>query len=101
MVVDLKTYKKTRKLAVSIPFGEHIALARKNQEKTQIWLATRVGCDQSVVSRWETGALDVQPADAADIAEILNNPALLKHYCTECRVNQAYLKMCRNPIGAA
>ena len=61
MVVDLARYRKARRLLESISFGEWIAIARKNQGLTQAQLGERVGYSQPVISRMETGVLDIWP----------------------------------------
>ncbi|MGB9903492.1 MAG: helix-turn-helix domain-containing protein [Desulfotomaculales bacterium] len=101
MVIDLDRYRKTRRLSESISFGEWVAIARKNQGLTQEQLGDRIGYSQPVVSRMETGALDIWPDDAAAIAEALNNPDLLEKYCSRCPVCRAMEKLARQPKPAA
>jgi ribosome-binding protein aMBF1 (putative translation factor) len=48
MVIDFNTYRKEKSLA--IPYGEWVAIARKNQGMTQERLAEKIGCSQ-----WKQG----------------------------------------------
>ncbi len=101
MVIDLDRYRKTRRLAESLPFGEWVSIDRKNQGLTQEQLGDRIGYSQSAVSRMETGALEVWPNDAASIAVALNSPGLLEKYCGQCPVCRALEKLARLPKPAA
>jgi len=101
VVVDLARYRKARRLLESISFGEWIAIARKNQGLTQAQLGERVGYSQPVISRMETGVLDIWPDDAASIAVALNNPELLHKYCNQCPVCRTMEKLVRRPKPAA
>lgn len=93
MVINLDTYRKTRRVGMSIPFGERVAIARKNQGKTQIQLGGDVNYSQSIVSRQEAGKLPIDPSDAVAYAVALNNKSLLEHYCSECPVAKAFNQM--------
>jgi len=101
MIIDLDKYRRTRRLAESIPFGEWLMIARKNQGLTQEQLGNRVGCSQPIISRWEIGQLEVGPDDAASIAIALNNPGLLEKYCAQCPVCKALEKLTLQPKPAA
>lgn len=89
MVVILDKYRKTHSLELSIPLGERISIARKNQGMSQQEVAEKMACDRSVVSKWETGRLPVQPADLVRLSEFLHAPDLLNHYCECCPVCNA------------
>lgn len=100
MVISLEMYRRTKKMSLSVPFSEQIKIARQNQGETQDTIGSRVGCDRSTVSRWETGAMDINPEDAVSIVKALNKPDLLGVYCRECAVAR-YERMCQNPKPAA
>jgi predicted transcriptional regulator len=103
VVISLEKYRQTRKVraSVEIPLGEQIQIARKNQGLTQEELGWRVGYSQSVISRMETGAVEITPGDMATIAQVLANPELLEHYCAACPVCHAAVKMNTWPKPAA
>ena len=86
VVYNLDKYRQTRNANESIIYGEWVSIARKNQGMTQGELGDRIGYSQSIVSRMETGKLDIWPEDAASIAVALNNSVLLKRYCQQCPV---------------
>ena len=96
MVVDLNTYRKTRKVALSIPFGERVAIARKDRGISQERLGEEIGYSQSIVSRLETGALDWEPEAVVGVAEALGKPSLLEYYCDECPVCKCHNKLRKN-----
>lgn len=96
MVVDLNTYRKTRKVALSIPFGERVATARKNQGVSQERFGEEIGYSQSIISRLETGALEWDPEVAASAAQALNKPSLLEFYCDECPVCKCHNRLRKN-----
>lgn len=98
-VYDLRLFRKTGSLELSIPLGERIAIARKNQGMTQEEVAMKVACDRSVVSKWECGKLPVQPADLAKLSEVLHAPDLLGYFCNECPVCKAVVKMQPKPAA--
>ena len=93
VVYDLERYRHTRNANESIIYGEWVSIARKNQGMTQGELGDRIGYSQSIVSRMETGKLDIWPEDAASIAVALNNSVLLKRYCQQCPVCKAMKDM--------
>lgn len=99
MVVDLANFRRTKSVKQSIPFGERVAIARKNQGFTQGHVGEKVCCDRSVVSKWETGALRPQPEDVAALSSILHAPDLLTHYCNECPVCAAKREMTPKPAA--
>ncbi|OPY59131.1 MAG: helix-turn-helix protein [Pelotomaculum sp. PtaU1.Bin035] len=76
-------------------FGKYLAQTRKKQGLTQEQLGNRIDYDRSMVSRWETSALEVRPAEAAALAKAMGEPNLLTHYCSECSVGKTYNEMCR------
>lgn len=92
-VININRFRDTKGKAVSIPFGERVANARKNQGLSQEQLGNATGYSQSIVSRQETGRLTFSPGDAARVARALNNPRLLEHYCLECPAARTYKKM--------
>lgn len=98
-VVDLYEYRLKKGMQVS--FGQRLAAARKNRGITQQQLIENfdVKIDRSVVSKWETGTLRIQPDDVVTIARALSMPGLLKHYCSECPVAQALEKMTPRPAA--
>ena len=93
MAIDINKYRKTRRVSLSIPFGEHVANARNDQGVTQEQLGDRVGYSQSIVSRQETGKLEYTPRDAAAVALVLGKRSLLEHYCNNCPASLAYRRM--------
>ena len=93
MVIDLDSYRKTRKVALSIPFGERVKIAREDQGKSQEQLGFEVGYSQSILSRLEKGRLEWTPETVAKTALVLNKPVLLEYYCDECPVCICYRKM--------
>lgn len=88
MVVNLDTYRKTRQLALSIPFGEWLKNFRNNARPkiTQEQLAQMTGYHRAVISRWETGALEIYPHEAANVAKALGERELAEYYCMRCPV---------------
>ena len=97
MIVDISKYRKS---VVTIPFGEQVANARKDQGLSQEQLGNATGYSQSIVSRQETGRLTFSPGDAARVARALNNPRLLERYCLECPAARTW-KMLTQPKPAA
>ena len=93
MVIDISKDRKTRRVALSIPFGERVAVARKNQGWTQDKLAAFIGYSQSIISRMESGVLEFKPADAAAAARAIGNSQLLEHFCSDCPVATAYRQL--------
>ncbi|MFA5383959.1 MAG: helix-turn-helix transcriptional regulator [Eubacteriales bacterium] len=93
MVYDLGKYRSTRKVVDSIIYGEWVSIARKDQGMTQEELGDRIGYSQSIVSRMESGKLDICPGDSANIAVALNNVGLLRRYCQQCAVCKAMRDM--------
>ena len=73
-------------------FNERLALTRQNRGITQQQLVEKFEAriiDRSVVSKWETGTLPVQPDDAVIVTQALHAPDLLEYYCSECPVCRA------------
>lgn len=93
MVYNLSRYRDTRKVSDSIFYGEWVSIARKNQGMTQEELGDRIGYSQSIVSRMETGKMDIGSDDAACISVALNNSGLLKRFCQQCPVCKALRDM--------
>ncbi len=93
MVVILDKYRQTRDISLSLPIGEEIALARKNQGMSQERLGEAVGYSQSIISRIETGSIDVTPAVMAAIVMALNNLSLRARYCSGCPMSAVKTKI--------
>lgn len=89
MILDLERYRSRRKYTLSL--RERIAQARRNQGLTQEQVAKKVGCDRSVISKWENGILLPHPEDLVALATTLHAPDLLEYYCSECAVCKALL----------
>lgn len=103
MVISLDRYRKTRNVraSIEITLGERVAIARKNQGLTQEELGWKVGYSQSVISRMETGVVEISPQDIVAIARALGNPSLLEHFCSACPVCRAAVEMSSWPKPAA
>lgn len=88
-VVNLEDYRLKKRMS----FNERLALTRQNRGVTQQQLVEKFQAkiDRSVVSKWETGTLRVQPDDVVTVAQALHAPDLLEHYCSECPVCRAML----------
>lgn len=99
MVVTLDKYKQTRNISLSLPFGEVIALSRKNQGMSLERLGESIGYSQSIVSRMETGGLEIEPDSVASMARALNDPKILDRYCFDCPVSAAKRKMQPKPAA--
>jgi transcriptional regulator with XRE-family HTH domain len=100
MVISLEKYRRTRKVALSIQFGEWLRVFRENKGLTQEQLASRVGYNRTVISRWETGAMDIRPHEVAEVALSLESPELAEHYCLRCPVCDAFTKISKGPVPA-
>jgi ribosome-binding protein aMBF1 (putative translation factor) len=84
LVVSLDKYRKTRNLALSVPFGEWLKTFREDMGMTQRQLYLKTGYSQSVISRWETGVIEVYPHEAAHVALALGERRLAEYYCCQC-----------------
>ena len=96
MVIDFDRYRQTRSLGLSIPFGERVAIARKDQGLTQEQLGEHLGYTQQNMSRLEIGKVKFTTATAAAAAIALNKSNILLYYCNECPVYQAFNELEKN-----
>lgn len=96
MVIDFDRYRQTRSLGLSIPFGERVAIARKDQGLTQEQLGEHLGYTQQNMSRLEIGKVKFTTATAAAAAIALNKSSILLYYCHECPVCQAFNELGKN-----
>jgi transcriptional regulator with XRE-family HTH domain len=98
-VIDLNIYRARKGL--QMPFGQKMALIRKNRGVTQEQLVRlfEMKIDRSVVSKWETGSLWIHPDSVVTVAQALHAPNLLEQYCSECPVACAIAR--QNPKPAA
>ena len=92
MVINLDKYRRTRSVSMSIQFGEWLRIFRENRGMTQEQLAGMVGYNRTVISRWETGVMEVRPHEAAALATSLGSLDLAEHYCVRCPVCAAMAK---------
>ncbi len=99
MVVDLNKYRQTRRLALSVPFAEWLRTFRENAKISQKELAQRTGYSQSVISRWETGAIEVYPHEAAHMAAALSERRLAEYYCHQCPMSACMEKIQPKPAA--
>lgn len=99
MTYSIELYREHRNAALSIPFGERLANARRDRGLTQDQLGKETGYSQSIISRKERGSLDLTPCDAANLAKALLWPSLLTHYCRDCPATRTYQKMQRKEAG--
>ena len=89
MVIDFDRYRQTRSLGLSIPFGERVAIARKDQGLTQEQLGEHLGYTQQNMSRLEIGKVKFTTATAA-AAIALNKSNILLYYCNSIIRCQAF-----------
>jgi len=101
MVVSMNKYRRTRNVAISIPFGEWLRTFRENRELTQQQLADKIGYSRTVISRWETGAMEIRPHEVAMIVAALGSRELAEHFCLRCPVLGACGKISRGPLPVA
>ena len=99
MAIDMRLYRQTRDVRMSLPQGEMIALTRKDQGMSQKRLGEAVGYSQSIISRIETSRLGIDPDKAAAIAVAQNNPQTLDRCCYECPVSEARKKIQPKPAA--
>lgn len=103
MVVSLNIYRKTRKVELSIPFGERIAITRQNQGLSQKELGDRAGFSQGEISKMETGHSPIGCEKAISLVNGLPvsqdaKMELMEHFFKGCAVYQYFSE---NPNPAA
>lgn len=58
-------------MAEQLPFGERLALLRKERSLSQQQIADELGVRRPVVAKWEAGRSDPKLSSLARIAEVL------------------------------
>lgn len=72
--------------------GAEVRKTRQRRGLLQAQLAGKVGVDQTTLSRYETGRLNIPDDVLAEIVCQLNCPELAKSRCRECAVGRVVLQ---------